>query len=430
MTSIESSANAARGSQIPTPGVQWHEIKSDADLTAAMQEAAQKHEPLVLELGATWCVACRVMDQDLAQDGKFNSLAGQAVFARLETDKYKLHQPEFLKNYKGVPLWGYPQNYVVDAASQKVLTAFEGYPGASVYTDSLEKAFKGTTPPLVQYNAAFDRYEQANGLNRNDEAAADALKEAMNIATTSWGPTSEQAKNTTFNLGDLYDRNIGDKLKAESFFKNSAKILEANPDAGSDFDRFLSLYRLQLIYQADGRFSEAISMLEQEAKLSPEQVPDAQQQIDRLKAQAGDPKYQQYFSAVREAETADTQQDYRSEIGSRNTAVTIAAANFGATSREAYDSTINLGLAYQKAGDPHNAEQAFLAAAKIIDAVPASFKTEDRLDVMVKRLEYLYERTGQYDKAIAILQGQLTGADSDTKIALQKWIDRLKAEQK
>lgn len=431
MAGLESAPQPARGSQDNASGVQWHELKTDADLQAAMQEAAQKHEPFVLEIGATWCAACKIMDKELAQDSGFNGLAGQAVFARLEADKYKLHAPQFIKNYTGPQMTGYPETFVVNPQNNQVLTAFDGDPGAKVYTSSLKDAFQGKQPPYLQYSAAFNRYEDASSTNRNDEVAADALKEALNIATTNYGPTSEQAKNATFDLGDTYDRLIGDHLKAETFFRNAVKIQEADPQNYSDFDKQLSLYRLQLIYQNDGRFSDAISMIQQQAKLAPpDQAAEFQKQIDQLKAQEGNPAYQQYFSAVRAAETADTQQNYPAEIESRKAALKIATASFGASSPEAFRSTIDLGLAYQKSGDPQQAEETFKAALKILDAAPDKFETTDRNEVLFKRLEYLYERTGQYDKAITILKGGQAGADSETTAALQKWIDRLKAQQK
>ena len=418
--------------QSDNSAVQWHQIDSDADLTAAMKAAAAKNEPLVLEVGAKWCVGCVILEKELAHDQEFAALANKAYFARVELGKTQLHPPEFLKSTIDSPvqMQGLPQTYVLDPAHQKVLAAFDGYPGAHQYTRALSDAFSGKKPAYQLYSEAEDSYSTA--FDKHDyPAALDALNTELKAANDGFGPTSKEAFSATLAIGDMYWQTLKDPLKAEQYLLDASKIAEANPGDISAFEGSLADAKLADIYMHDGRFANLTALLQKQAKsaATPAEADEINQRIAQVNTEAAKPENQQYFGAVQKAEVADTKNDYAAEIEARKTAVDIAGAKFGPASDKMFDSMLELGNAYQKSGDVANAEKTYSAAMIIADANPSPDGLRDRRVMLYGRLEGLYEGAGDYGRAAEMYEKMKGFASDAVSGAIQKQIDRLKALQ-
>ena len=93
----------------------------DDDYPKALATARAQHKPLFVDFWATWCHSCLSMQRFVLSDPGMKPVAGEVVWASIETetDKNKPAVEQF-------PLDGWPTFLLIDPESEKVLGRFLG----------------------------------------------------------------------------------------------------------------------------------------------------------------------------------------------------------------------------------------------------------------------------------------------------------------
>ena len=102
------------------------------DLDAARQDAAERHRPLLIELTATWCTACRQMQQLTLIDSRvIRAIESGCVAVTVDVDQH----PEVVSEYR---VEAFPTTLLLDS-SGKVQKRWVGFQPAGEFAAELER---------------------------------------------------------------------------------------------------------------------------------------------------------------------------------------------------------------------------------------------------------------------------------------------------
>lgn len=112
------------------------EVSWGADFEAARTEAAKSHRPLLIEMTATWCGACRQMQQLTLHDARVTrTLEAACVPVLVDVDQ----NPDVVSTYA---VTAFPTTLLLDP-SGAVLKRWVGYQPASEFATELERLCAG-----------------------------------------------------------------------------------------------------------------------------------------------------------------------------------------------------------------------------------------------------------------------------------------------
>ena len=168
-------------------GIAWGE-----DLDKALSEAKKAGKPVLIDFGAEWCFWCRKMTEETFPDPGVRGLAGRYVCVRVNTDQ----RADLAERYA---VKGLPTLLILDPQGKEVRRV-DGFRGAEIFTQELEKGLAGDrTPaaPLPVAPAAGDPAAQQGGMENPLPAMASRMiriRERLESEETGKGTQEEQEK--------------------------------------------------------------------------------------------------------------------------------------------------------------------------------------------------------------------------------------------
>lgn len=107
--------NSALTTLAPTSLAQYHQYR---------QQAVAEHKPLLLDFGADWCTACKLLEKQLLHNPEYQAL--WTDYLVLKIDATESHAEPYCSLQKQYQIVGVPTLLVVNPSSQRALKRFGG----------------------------------------------------------------------------------------------------------------------------------------------------------------------------------------------------------------------------------------------------------------------------------------------------------------